>query len=366
MNDFNRAKALTMLLQLIMLGSFSYFSIKLVSNVLDPTQSRKKEAQKKAQVLFNKLNISNLKLDEYEIQVASQLIDPSSINISWSDICGLDSVITKIRSHVILPMKLSTLDLGARKFRTPTGILLYGPPGCGKTMLAKATAKGAGARFINLDVSVLTDKWYGESQKFAKAVFTLARKIQPSIIFIDEIDTFLRSRDSHDHEATAMVKAQFMKLWDGLETDTDCHVIVMGATNRPRDVDSAILRRMPAMYEIKLPGYEERLQIIAEMMDMESWGPDIDIERIAEMTDGFSGSDLREVCRAASMTRLEEFTSLNPTILAEMEESTSMSSKSANNVPKHLRLISMSDVTSVIEQMSTNRSNLGSVFGGVR
>lgn len=354
-NDANRAKALTMLLQLVMLGAFSYFSVKLISNVLDPTQSRKKEAQKKTQVLFTKLNISNLKLDEYEVQVASQLIDPNSINVTWSDICGLDNVINKIRSHVILPMKLAPSTPDLRNFRTPTGILLYGPPGCGKTMLAKATAREAGARFINLDVSMLTDKWYGESQKFAKAVFTLARKIQPCIIFIDEIDTFLRSRDSHDHEATLMVKAQFMKLWDGLETERESQVIVMGATNRPRDVDSAILRRMPAMYEINLPSTDERVDILAGMVDHETLDLNVDLNRLAEITEGFSGSDLREMCRAAAMIRLEEFTESNPDFFSRVPNAESES------VPNQLRLVTMTDFTNVINQMNANRNNLGPV-----
>lgn len=114
------------------------------------------------------------------------------------------------------------------------GVLLHGPPGCGKTLIAKATARQAGTYFINLDLSILTDKWYGESQKLAAAVFTLALKLQPCIIFIDEIDSFLRARNSTDHEATAMMKAQFMSLWDGLNTDPNCTVIIMGATNRPQ------------------------------------------------------------------------------------------------------------------------------------
>lgn len=87
-------------------------------------------------------------------------------------------------------------------------------------------------RFINLDVSVLTDKWYGESQKLASAVFTLASKLQPCIVFIDEIESFLRSRNSQDHEATAMMKTQFMMLWDGLSTKAGSTVIVMGKTDR--------------------------------------------------------------------------------------------------------------------------------------
>ncbi|RXM96818.1 ATPase family AAA domain-containing protein 1-A [Acipenser ruthenus] len=132
-------------------------------------------------------------------------------------------------------------------------VLLYGPPGCGKTLIGKATAKASGCRFINLQPSILTDKWYGESQKLTAAVFSLAVKIQPCIIFIDEIDSFLRNRSSLDHEATAMMKAQFMSLWDGLDTETDCQVMVMGASNRPQDVDPAILRRMPTTFQINFP-----------------------------------------------------------------------------------------------------------------
>jgi SpoVK/Ycf46/Vps4 family AAA+-type ATPase len=91
-------------------------------------------------------------------------------------------------------------------------------------MIAQATAKEAGARFLNIDISTLTDKWYGESQKLANAVFTLARKIQPCIIFVDEIDALLRQRDGSDHEVTVSMKAQFMQLWDGLTTDPNSMV----------------------------------------------------------------------------------------------------------------------------------------------
>lgn len=101
--------------------------------------------------------------------------------------------------------KSSSSLLGA-----PKGVLLYGPPGCGKTMLAKALAKESGATFINIAMSVLSNKWYGESNKLVAGLFGLARKMQPSIIFIDEIDSFLRERSRGDHEVTAMMKAEFM------------------------------------------------------------------------------------------------------------------------------------------------------------
>lgn len=156
----------------------------------------------------------------------------------------------------------------------------------------------------------MTDKWYGESQKLAAAVFTLALKLQPCIIFIDEIDSFLRSRSSQDHEATAMMKAQFMMLWDGLCSSKHCQVVVMGATNRPQDVDKAILRRMPAMFQIGLPQKQKRKDILTLILANESLHETVDLEYVANMSEGFSGSDLRELCRCAAMYRVRELSYL--------------------------------------------------------
>lgn len=181
--------------------------------------------------------------------------------------------------------------------------------------MAKATAKEAGMRFINLDVAMLTDKWYGESQKLASAVFTLAMKLQPCIIFIDEIDSFLRSRNSTDHEATAMMKTQFMMLWDGLCTDAQSTVIVMGATNRPQDLDKAILRRMPAQFHVGLPNDEQRFKILTLILNAEHLAADVNLQRLSKLTNGMSGSDLRELCRNASVYRVREFIRKNGTAL---------------------------------------------------
>ena len=157
-----------------------------------------------------------------------------------------------------------------------------------------------------MEVPALTDKWYGESQKLAAAVFTLAVKVQPCIIFIDEIDSFLRSRSSQDHEATAMMKAQFMMLWDGISSSKRCQVVVMGATNRPIDVDKAILRRMPAMFKIDFPKKSERISLLQLILMNDRISSDVSLDRIAEQTDNFSGSDLRELCRNAAMIRVRE------------------------------------------------------------
>ncbi|NXE66185.1 ATAD1 protein, partial [Calcarius ornatus] len=266
----SRNEVVGLIFRLTIFGAVTYFTIKWMVDAIDPTRKQKVEAQKQAEKLMKQIGVKNVKLTEYEMSIAAHLVDPLSMHVTWSDIAGLDDVITDLKDTVILPIKKKYLFENSRLLQPPKGVLLYGPPGCGKTLIAKATAKEAGCRFINLQPSTLTDKWYGESQKLAAAVFSLAIKLQPSIIFIDEIDSFLRNRSSTDHEATAMMKAQFMSLWDGLDTDYNCQVIVMGATNRPQDLDSAIMRRMPTRFHINQPALKQREAILKLILKNEN------------------------------------------------------------------------------------------------
>ncbi|XP_076459385.1 outer mitochondrial transmembrane helix translocase-like [Babylonia areolata] len=301
------AKLISTFLGIAASFTITYFGVKWLVNAMDPTRKEKQAAQARAQKMLEQLGVDNAtKLSEYELCIASNLVDPQSMEISWSNIGGLEDIIRDIRETVILPFKHTELFRHSPLLQPPKGVLLHGPPGCGKTMIAKATAKAAGARFINLQVSSLVDKWYGESQKRAEAVFSLAIKLQPTIIFIDEIDSFLRSRTSTDHEATAMIKTQFMSFWDGLLTDPDCNVMVMGATNRPQDVDAAILRRMPSMFHIGLPGLLQRQSILQIILSKEKVAS-LNYAELSELMDGFSGSDLREVCRAAAVTTVHDY-----------------------------------------------------------
>lgn len=190
--------------------------------------------------------------------------------------------------------------------QAPKGVLLYGPPGCGKTMLAKALAKESGANFISIRMSSIMDKWYGESNKMVDAIFSLAAKLQPCIIFIDEIDSFLRERQSMDHEVTAMLKAEFMTLWDGLTSSG--RILVLGATNRPNDIDSAFMRRMPKRFSVSLPNMEQRKRILRILLkDSEVDEKEFDLDRLVIQTDGLSGSDLKELCRDAAMNSMREY-----------------------------------------------------------
>jgi len=300
-------KLLSTLLGLGLTFGITYYGIHFLMKAMDPTRHERVNAIKRAESLLRKIGVANVQLTDYELCIASNLVDPLTIVADWKDIGGMQHTIQDIQDSLILPFKHRNLFFNSTLVQPPKGVLLYGPPGCGKTMIAKATAKATGARFINLQVSSLFDKWYGESQKHAEAVFSLARKLQPTIIFIDEIDSFLRSRNAQDHETTAMVKTQFMSLWDGLLTDPHCQIMIMGATNRPADLDAAILRRLPVMFHIKLPTRDERVSIMKIILQNEQVDESVDISRLAARTEGFTGSDLRELCRSAAICRVNDY-----------------------------------------------------------
>ncbi|XP_044221235.1 outer mitochondrial transmembrane helix translocase [Thunnus albacares] len=307
MRPLSRNEVVGMLLRLTIFGAATYYSIKWVIEAMDPTYKQKNQAKKRAELLMKRIGVEGVKLTEYEMNIASHLVDPQTMKVSWRDIAGLDEVINELQDTVILPFQKRHLLAGSKLFQPPKGVLLFGPPGCGKTMIAKATAKASGCKFINLQASTLTDMWYGESQKLTAAVFSLAVKIQPCIIFIDEIESFLRNRSSLDHEATAMMKAQFMSLWDGLDTSSTTQVMIMGATNRPQDVDPAILRRMPATFHVGLPNTRQRQDILKLILAGENLSNAINLKEIAEKTESYSGSDLRELCRDAAMYRVRDY-----------------------------------------------------------
>jgi len=153
----------------------------------------------------------DLVLDQYESQIAMEVVAPEDISVGFDDIGGLDDIIEELKESVIYPLTMPHLySQSSSLLAAPSGVLLYGPPGCGKTMLAKALAHESGACFINLHISTLTEKWYGDSNKLVRAVFSLARKLQPTIVFIDEIDAVLGQRRSGEHEASGMVKAEYV------------------------------------------------------------------------------------------------------------------------------------------------------------
>ncbi|KAJ4314132.1 mitochondrial dynamin GTPase Msp1 [Fusarium piperis] len=306
----------------------------ILSNLADPDKEKHEQARRQAKAHLERLNRQNrdggefddessdslrgprpeeLVLNEYENLVALEMVPPQDLSVGFDDIGGLDTIIEELKESVIYPLTMPHLySHAAPLLSAPSGVLLYGPPGCGKTMLAKAVAHESGASFINLHISTLTEKWYGDSNKIVRAVFSLARKMQPAIIFIDEIDAVLGTRRSGEHEASGMVKAEFMTLWDGLTSANSsgmpARIMVLGATNRINDIDEAILRRMPKKFPVTLPGTAQRRRILQLILQDTKTDPEnFSLDYIANVTAGLSGSDIKEACRDAAMVPVREY-----------------------------------------------------------
>ncbi|XP_071704963.1 uncharacterized protein [Rutidosis leptorrhynchoides] len=250
--------------------------------------------------------LENLAEDEYEENFIAAVVPPGEIGIKFDDIGALEDVKTALHELAILPMKRPELFSRGNLLRPCKGILLFGPPGTGKTLLAKALANEAGAHFISVTSASLTSMWYGEDEKYVKGLFSFASKLAPVIIFVDEVDSLLGARGGHEHEATRRMRNEFMSAWDGLRSKDNQRILVLGATNRPFDLDDAVIRRMPRRIYVDLPDTENRLKILEVLLAKENIEPDFDVRSLANATEGYSGSDLKNLCIAAAYRPVQE------------------------------------------------------------
>jgi SpoVK/Ycf46/Vps4 family AAA+-type ATPase len=263
----------------------------------------------------------------HEMKIFADVVAPSEVMVSFDEIGGYKDQKERIIHSLCMPEETRAVLYNSygSMAEPPKGILLHGPPGCGKTLLAKAIATECNASFINLKISHVTDKWHGESQKLTDAVFSLARKLAPTIVFVDEVDTFLRDRGmpgaSMESATTGQMKASFLSNWDGLtsgkterkyvdedgkihSTQIPFEIVVVGATNRAGDIDEAFLRRMPLQLELVLPDLRSRTHILSIMFQKMKKVPKCNPKDLAKLTNHYSGSDLKELCRRAVMERV--------------------------------------------------------------
>ncbi|KAF7139488.1 hypothetical protein RHSIM_Rhsim07G0086300 [Rhododendron simsii] len=244
--------------------------------------------------------------NEFEKRIRPEVIPASEIGVTFSDIGALDETKESLQELVMLPLRRPDLFKGGL-LKPCRGILLFGPPGTGKTMLAKAIASEAGASFINVSMSTITSKWFGEDEKNVRALFAVAAKVSPTIIFIDEVDSMLGQRSrAGEHEAMRKIKNEFMSHWDGLLTKQGEKILVLAATNRPFDLDEAIIRRFERRIMVGLPSVENREKILRTLLAKEKVDQGLDIKELATMTEGYSGSDLKNLCTTAAYRPVRE------------------------------------------------------------
>ncbi len=228
-------------------------------------------------------------------------------NVHWDDIGGLEDVKQELREVVEWPMKYRKL-FAHMNVKIPKGILLYGPPGTGKTLLAKAVATESEANFISVKGPEFLSKWVGESEKAVREVFRKARQAAPCVVFIDEIDAVapMRGRDLGTH-VTERVVSQILTEMDGLE---ELHnVTVIAATNRPDILDPALLRpgRFDRLIYVPVPDLKAREEIFKIHLRGRPLAEDVSIEKLAEMTEGYTGADIEAVCNEATMLAVREY-----------------------------------------------------------
>ena len=245
------------------------------------------------------------KCNSYEKKLLNGVVDAKNIRTTFADVQAPRETIEALKTLTSLSLvRPDAFTYGVLATDRIPGLLLYGPPGTGKTLLAKAVAKESGATMLEVSGSDVYDMYVGEGEKNVKAIFTLAKKLSPCIVFIDEADAILGTRSSgHSRTSHRELINQFLREWDGM---TDMSAFIMVATNRPFDLDEASLRRLPRRLLVDLPVEKDREAILKIHLKDEVLDPAVSIAQLATKTPFYSGSDLKNLCVAAALACVRE------------------------------------------------------------
>jgi vacuolar protein-sorting-associated protein 4 len=234
----------------------------------------------------------------------SSVIVREKPNVKWEDVAGMEAAKRALREAIILPMSRPDLFKGARK--PWKGILMFGPPGCGKTYLCKAVASEVDSTFFSVSAANLISKWLGESEKLVKELYDRAVEESPSIIFFDEIDSLAGARGgSSEGEAMRRVKTQLLQAVEGFGTGEEL-LVTVGATNTPWDIDAAMRRRFERRVYVTLPTTEAREKMFEIHTRGVGLAPDVSFEELAKYTAGYTAADIALLCREALMHPIRE------------------------------------------------------------
>lgn len=227
--------------------------------------------------------------------------------VKWEEVVGLDPAKKAVKEAIVYPVQRPDLfPLG-----WPRGILVFGPPGCGKTLLAAAVATEIDANFYSIDAASIMSKWLGEAEQNVAKLFNSARKSanegRPAIVFVDELDS-LMGQHANEVGGEIRVRNQFLKEMDGImDKGKALHVYVIGATNKPWDLDWAFIRRFQKRILVPLPDNHTRLNMLKHYMSTLQTDANVDLHELARLSEGFSGSDIRDVCQSAQLSLIGEF-----------------------------------------------------------
>ena len=245
--------------------------------------------------------------DAAETSKNGELVVAEKPQVTWGEVVGLDTAKKAVKEAIVYPVQRPDLfPLG-----WPRGILFFGPPGCGKTLLAAAVATEINANFYSIDAASVMSKWLGEAEKNVAKLFGSARKSsqegKPAIVFVDEVDS-LMGKHANEVGGEIRVRNQFLKEMDGImDKGRKLHVYVIGATNKPWDLDWAFIRRFQKRILVPLPDHHTRLMMLKLYTSNLEIEQTVDLHELARLSEGFSGSDIRDVCQSAQLNLIGEF-----------------------------------------------------------